>query len=85
MALFDVNTGLRDENVRGLQWQWKQQVPEVGRSVFLAPGSEFKTGVPHVVILNDIAWSIVEAQRGRHKEFVFAYDGHRIGTINNSG
>src|SRR5690606_14080090 len=34
MALFDVNTGLRDENLCGLRWDWEQWVPEVERSVF---------------------------------------------------
>ena len=29
MALFAVNTGLRDSNVCGLQWQWEVAVPEV--------------------------------------------------------
>jgi len=63
MALFALNTGLRDENVCGLRWDWEVAVPEVSRSVFLVPASEFKTGVPHVAILNDAAWRIVEAQR----------------------
>lgn len=95
MALFDVNTGLRDENVCGLRWDWETPVPEAGRSVFVIPASEFKTGVAHVVILNDAAWSIIEDQRRRRKEsaaagepvseFVFTYAGHRVGTMNNNG
>lgn len=63
MALFAVNTGLRDENVCGLRWDWEVPVPEVGRSVFLIPAAEFKTGVAHVAILNDAAWRIVESMR----------------------
>jgi len=51
MALFAVNTGLRDSNVCGLQWQWEVVVPEVGRSVFVIPPEAFKTKRPHVVIL----------------------------------
>jgi len=35
MALFAVNTGLRDSNVCGLQWTWEVVVPEIGRSVFV--------------------------------------------------
>src|SRR5437867_6741892 len=66
MALFAVNTGLRDSNVCGLQWQWEVAVPEVGRSVFVIPPEAFKTKRPHVVILNDVAWSIIRAQRGLH-------------------
>ena len=32
MALFAVNTGLRDSNVCGLQWTWEVALPELGRS-----------------------------------------------------
>jgi integrase len=105
MALFDVNTGLRDENVVGLRWKWEIPVPEVGRSVFLIPDDDYKTDVCHVEILNDAAWSIIERQRADRDlrlakagitdykpdpdkdtefDFVFPYDGHRVGTMNNS-
>jgi integrase len=85
MALFAVNTGLRDSNVCGLQWQWEVPVPEVGRSVFVIPPEAFKTKRPHVVILNDVAWSIIETQRGKHSIWVFPYRGRRIGKMNNNG
>jgi integrase len=85
MALFTVNTGLRDSNVCGLQWQWEVPVPEVGRSVFVVPPEAFKTKRPHVVVLNDVAWSIIETQRGKHPIWVFPYRGRRIGTMNNNG
>lgn len=64
MALFAVNTGLRESNVCGLEWAWEIPVPEVGRSVFVIPPEAFKSKRAHVVILNDAAWSIVQAQRG---------------------
>src|ERR1700732_4210889 len=70
MALFAVNTGLRDSNVCGLQWTWEVAVPELGRSVFVIPPEAFKTKRPHVVILNDVAWSIVVAQRSLHPIWV---------------
>lgn len=96
MALFGVNTGLRDDNICGLQWAWEVPVPEVGRSVFIVPESEFKTDVKHVLILNDAAWSIIEQQRAIRaaaidakdedeiKRYVFTYKGHRVDTINNN-
>ncbi len=84
MALFAVNTGLRDSNVCGLEWSWEVHVPEIGRSVFVVPEEAFKSKRPHVVILNDIAWSIVQTQRGRHPIWVFPYQGHSIGKMNNS-
>jgi integrase len=85
MALFAVNTGLRDSNVCGLQWTWEVVVPEIGRSVFVIPPEAFKTKRPHVVILNDVAWSIIKAQRGLHPIWVFPYRGRRINTMNNNG
>jgi len=84
MALFAVNTGLRDNNVCGLEWAWEVPVPEIGRSVFVVPSDSFKTNRDHVVILNDAAWSIVQAQRGLHPVWVFPYHGRRINTMNNT-
>lgn len=87
MTLFGVNSGLRDENICGLRWEWERHLPEVGRSVFIVPSAEYKTAVAHVAILNDAAWSIIEKQRALrtdNSEFVFTYEGHRVGTINNS-
>ena len=85
MALFAVNTGLRNSNVCGLQWNWEVPVPEIGRSVFVIPAEAIKTKRPHVVILNDAAWSIVQSQRGQHPLWVFTYRGHPVGTMNNNG
>ncbi len=78
MVLFALNTGARDENVCGLKWAWEVPVPELGRSVFVVPAAEFKGKRPHVLILNDVAWRIVQAQRGRHSEYVFVYRRERV-------
>ncbi|WP_230427152.1 tyrosine-type recombinase/integrase [Collimonas humicola] len=97
MALFAVNTGLRDDNVCGLRWSWERYIPELKRSVFVVPASEFKGKRPHVAILNDVAMSVMESCRGVHKEFVFTYkqevkdkklpqhEPDRVDTINNTG
>jgi integrase len=98
-VLFMLNTGARDENVCGLRWQWEVQVPEIERSVFVVPAAEFKSKRDFVMVLNDVAWSIVQACRGEHKEYVFTYrapapktgeakrslEPHRIDTLNNTG
>jgi integrase len=84
MGLFAVNTGLRDSNVCRLQWLWETAIPEISRSVFVIPPEAFKSRRPHVVILNDIAWSIVQSQRGKHPIWVFPYRGKPIGTMNNT-
>ena len=85
MALFAVNTGLRDSNICGLEWSWEVAVPEVGRSVFVIPAEAFKAKRSHVVILNDTAWSIIQTQRGLHPIWVFPYRGRRVRTMNNNG
>ena len=84
MALFSVNTGLRDANMCGLQWSWEVPIPELARSVFVIPAEEFKSQRPHVAVLNDAAWSIVESQRGKHLQWVFSYRGKRIKRMNNT-
>src|SRR6202158_1788143 len=84
MVLFAVNTGLRESNVCGLEWMWEVPVPEVGRSVFVIPPRAFKANRAHVAVLNDAAWSIVQAQRGIDPIWVFPYRGRRIGTMNNT-
>ena len=78
MVLFALNTGARDENVCGLRWEWEVPVKEVGRSVFVVPAAEFKSKRPHVLILNDTAWRIVEEQRGKHAQHVFVYRRERV-------
>ena len=77
MVLFAVNTGLRESNVCKLQWEWEVAVPEVGRSVFVVPPEGYKTRRAHVVILNDVAWSVIQGQRG-------PYRGRPVGTMNNT-
>ena len=78
MVLFALSTGARDANVCRLRWEWERPVPELGRSVFVIPPAEFKTNRTHVLILNDAAWSIVEACRGLHPDFVFTYRRERV-------
>lgn len=99
MVLFALNTGARDDNVCGLRWAWERQVPELKRSVFLIPPEHFKSDRHHVLILNDVAWRIVEECRGMHSDFVFVWRRERvvnvdqppvmayapIGTMNNTG
>jgi len=84
IVLFAVSTGLRESNVCGLQWTWEVPVPEVGRSVFVIPPEAFKSKRAHVVILNDTAWSIIQAQRGLDPIWVFPYRGRHVSTMNNT-
>ena len=80
-VLFALNWGARDDNVCRLQWAWERKVPELERSVFVIPASEFKGQRPHVLILNDVAIRIVEECRGDHDEFVFVWRRERVKNI----
>ena len=60
-------------------------MPELGRSVFVIPPEAFKTKRSHVVILNDVVWSIINSQRGKHPIWVFPYRGRRMERMNNNG
>jgi integrase len=82
IALFDVNTGLRSSELRGLRWSWEVQVPELETSVFILPEEMTKNGEERVVVLNRIARSVLESQRGKHEGFVFTYAGQPLQRIN---
>ena len=55
MALFAVNTGLRNGELCGLRWEWEEAVPELGTAIFIIPGQRIKNGQDRVVVLNSIA------------------------------
>ena len=79
MALFAVNTGCREQEVCQLRWTWEVPVAELQTSVFVIPaefgGRSERSGVKNredrVVVLNDVAKRVIDAQRGLHQEFVF--------------
>jgi hypothetical protein len=55
MALFAVDTGLRQGELESPRWTWEVQEPELGTSVFLIPEDSTKNGDERVLVLNDIA------------------------------
>ena len=73
MALFGVNSGCRDSEICNLQWEWEVKVPELDTSVFIIPGQHVKNGDDRLIVLNRIALSVVNGQRGTHQTHVFAY------------
>jgi integrase len=85
MALFAVNTGLRNREVCALRWEWEVPVPELETSVFLIPAESVKNGEQRLVVLNDVAKAVVESQRGKDAHFVFTFRGKPIGTMHNTG
>lgn len=92
MALFKVNTGCREQEVCKLRWDWEISVPELDTSVFLIPSdfggrndrSGVKNGDERLVVLNSVAKSIIDKQRGQSKEWVFPYNGTAMHRMNDS-
>jgi len=85
MALFKVNTGLREHEVVNLRWQWETPIPELGTSIFVIPRNYVKNALDRYVVLNRIARSVIEKARGEHCHFVFTRDGSPVTRIYNSG
>jgi integrase len=84
MALFAVNTGCRDSEICKLRWEWEVDVPELGISVFIIPGSRVKNTDERLVVLNRIAQSVVASRRGKHATHVFTYQGKPVLRMLNS-
>lgn len=92
MALYKVNTGCREQEVCKLKWQWEIAVEGLGTSVFLIPaefGGRFddsgvKNREERLVVLNDVARSIIRKQRGQHPEWVFPYEGRALHRMNDT-
>lgn len=71
MATWGVHTGCREQEIVGLKWDWEFQVNELGVSLFVLPGDVTKNGKSRLVVLNRTARRILEAQRGKHPDYVF--------------
>ncbi|HEY0802373.1 MAG TPA: site-specific integrase [Steroidobacteraceae bacterium] len=85
MALFKVNTGLREQEVVNLRWQWEAEIPELHTSIFVIPRDHVKNALDRYVVLNRVARSVIEDCRNSHSEFVFTYNGSPLTRIYNSG
>ena len=100
MALFVLNTGVRDDVVCSLEWDWEIQIPELGISVFDVPREHVKGKKRgRLVVCNSVAQSVIESVRGQHPRYVFVYRRERktntdkaplmkyrrIQTMNNTG
>ena len=74
MARFSVATGLRQANVKGLEWRYV----DLARQHAWIPGSQHKNGRPHSVPLNEMALSVLRRQVGKHPTMVFTYVGQPV-------
>jgi len=84
MSLFKVNTGCREQEVCGLRWDWEVPVPELETSIFIIPAVHVKNGDDRLVVLNQVARSVVAEARGKHAEYVFTFQDHPVTAMNNS-
>lgn len=73
MALFKVNTGLREDEVCQLRWSWEIKVNELETSVFLIPKEIVKNKEDRLVVLNQVAKNVIDECRGEHDQFVFTF------------
>ena len=79
MALFKLNTGLREKEVCRLRWDYEVKVRELDTSVFIIPGEQIKNGEERLVVLNRVAKSVVESVRGLHPVDVFVRAHRKVG------
>lgn len=84
MALFAVNSGCRDHEICNLRWQFEVAIPELTTSVFIIPGQYVKNGDDRLIVLNRIALSTVDSQRGKNAIYVFTYKGNPVTRMLNS-
>ena len=84
MVLFKVNTGCREQEVCRLKWDWEVEVPELDISVFLIPSEYVKNGEERLVVLNAVAKSVIEGERGKHPTYVCTYKGEPVTKMYNS-
>lgn len=93
MTLFKVNTGCRESEVTGLRWEWEchTDLSELAGRIFIIPGDAVlpndagvKNRDDRLVVLNDIAKSVVDSCRGDHPDYVFVHKDKHILRMNNS-
>jgi integrase len=86
MVLFDLQTGLRENVVCQLRWEWEVRVP-LGDglivSAFVVPKKHVKgRKSARVVVCNTVAQSIIDGERGKHPDRVFTYRRERTKHLN---
>jgi integrase len=85
MALFKVNTGLREGELVNLRWEWEIGIPELYTSIFVIPREFTKNARHRYVVMNSTARCVIEQCRFGHPKFVFTFDGKPVTKIYNSG
>jgi integrase len=80
---FGINTGCRDQELCNLRWDWLKKIDDT-LWYFELPKESTKNNQVRPVVLNSIAKSIVESLVGNNSEYVFSYNGRKLGRLNKS-
>lgn len=78
MVIFALNTGCRESEITRLRWDEENR----DLSIFTLLGERCKNGEDRIIPLNSSARTVIEAQRGKHDEYVFTYKGRPVHRIN---
>lgn len=78
MVMFALNTGCRESEITKLRWCEETRT----QRLFTLPGERTKNGEDRIIPLNSTAQAIIEAQRGKHDEYVFTFKGNPVLRIN---
>jgi integrase len=81
MCLFKVNTGCREQEVCQLHWSWLEKRDD-GIWYFEIPAGFVKNRIKRVVVLNDIAKSVIQKRMEDHQKYVFVYKDHSVNKMN---
>jgi len=68
---FKVNSGLRDQEVCQLRWEWEHEIVGQGVSLFIIPAGRVKNAEDRLVVLNDVCKGVVDQRRDNSSEWVF--------------
>lgn len=83
MALFSLNTGLRDQEICGIKWDDECEVKGLDTTVFIISEERAKNEHERIVPLNSVARSIIASRRNNNSDYVFDYEGRKLDRINN--
>jgi integrase len=83
MALFSLNTGLRDQEICGMKWDDECKLSGTDKSVFIISEERAKNEHERIVPLNSIAQSIINGRRNNNSDYVFAYEGRKLDRMTN--
>jgi integrase len=83
MALFALNTGLRDQEICGMKWDDECKVNGLDTTVFIISEDRAKNEYERIVPLNAVARSIVASRRGNGTDYVFDFEGRKLGRMTN--